>query len=145
MSRTLGGQPSTPLTHSGVPRWPRRKPPPSDADVRWSEEIVPQILAAKAERARLLVGQEDRVAQLEHLLFQRDPIGINFESNADEYRPEAETITLRLPEAGTEADLLRIIHEEFVHWFGDSTAGPISRYEGIASDVWLILNEGPDA
>jgi hypothetical protein len=94
-----------------VPRWPRRKPPPSDADIRWTEEIAPQIRAAKAERARRLVGQEDLVVRLERLLFERDPIGINFDSNTDEYRAEAETITLRLPEARTETDLLQIIHE----------------------------------
>jgi hypothetical protein len=128
-----------------VPRWPRRKPPPSDADVRWTEEIAPQIRAAKADRARRLVGQEDLVARLEGLLFEHDPIGINFESNTDEYRAEAETITLRLPEARTEAELLRVIHEEFLRWFGESTAGPVARYEGIASEIWLILHGGPDA
>jgi hypothetical protein len=129
----------------GVPRSPRRKPRPSDADVRWTDEIAPQIRAAKAERARRLVGQEDLVAQLERLLFERDPIGINFESNTDEYRPEAETITLRVPEARTEADLLRIVHEEFTRWFGESTAGPVAGYEGIASEIWLILDDSPDA
>jgi hypothetical protein len=131
------------VAHFGVPRWPRRKPP-SNADVQWIEKTAPQVSAAKAERAHRLVGQEDLVAQLERLLFDRDPIGINFESNTDEYRPEAETITLRLPEARTEADLLRTIHEEFTRWFGESTAGPVARYEGIASEIWLIRHDGPN-
>jgi hypothetical protein len=127
-----------------VPRWPRRKPPQSDAVALWSEERAAHVRAARAERARRLVGQEDHVARLERLLFERDPIGIAFGPD-DEYRPEAETITLRLPEAETEADLLRIIHDEFTRWFGESTAGPISRYEGIASDIWLMLRVEPDA
>jgi hypothetical protein len=120
--------------------WRRSKQNPSDdPDRLWRDQIAPQVKAAKEERRRLLVGQEDRVASLERLLFVLDPIGINFEENADEYLPEAETITLRLPEASTETELLRIVHEEFVQWFGESTAGPINRYERIASEIWALL------
>lgn len=118
-----------------MPRWPRRKESPVGVDELWSQEIRPRIKADKGERLRRLVGQEDRVTQLERLLFEHDPIGINFEDNTDEYRPEAETITLRLPEAASEVDLLRIIHEAFVQWFGSPTAGPISRYQRIASEI----------
>jgi hypothetical protein len=56
------------------------------------------------------------------------------------YQPEAETITLRLPEVSTKADLLRIVHEQFVAWFGESTAGPINRYERITSEIWALLH-----
>ena len=80
------------------------------------------------------MGQEDLVASIEELLFRHDPILINFGHNTDEYRPEAETITLRLPEAATEQDLQRIVHEEFVHWFGN--AGPVEHYESIAREIW---------
>jgi len=124
--------------------WRRSKQPAADPDRQWREEIAPQVKAAKEERQRRLVGQENTVAQLEGLLFQHDPIGINFEENVDEYRTEAETITLRLPEATTEAELVRIIHEEFVRWFGESTAGPTTRYERIASQIWELLH-GPPA
>ena len=109
-----------------------------DRDRQW-QEIAPRVKAAAEERQRQLVGQEDRVVSLERLFFARDPIGINFSENADEYRPEAETITLRLPEASSETELLWIVHEEFVRWFGESTAGPINRYEGIASEIWGLL------
>jgi hypothetical protein len=116
-----------------------------DSDRQWLEEIAPRVQAAKEERERLLVGQEDMVAALEQLLFERDPIGINFEENADEYRLEAETITLRLPEAATEGDLCRIIHQEFVRCFDADLAGPPTRYEGIASEIWAILSEADDS
>ena len=118
--------------------WRRKKTPPADPDREWREEIAPRVKAAKEERARLLVGQESRVVNLEEVLFQHDPIGINFGENVDEYRPEAETITLRLPEASTMDDLLRIVHEEFVRWFGQSVAGPISRYEDITAEIWAM-------
>ena len=113
-----------------------------DPERQWREEIAPLIRARKEERQRGLVGQEDRVASIACLLFDQDPIGINFVDNTDEYRSEAETITLRLPETSTKAELLRIVHEEFVMWFGESTAGPMTRYERIASGIWSLLDNG---
>ncbi len=89
----------------------------------------------------MLVGQEDEVDWLEALLFEADPIGINFEENSDEYRPEAETIQLRRAEAHSTADVRRIIHEEFVRWFDDQLAGPPERYEQVARQVWERWNE----
>ena len=66
------------------------------------------------------------------LLFEVDPIGINFETNADEYEPEVDTILPRLEEGKTVEDLQRIVHEEFVRWFGAETAGAAAKYMGIA-------------
>ena len=110
----------------------------------------------------LLVGQEGIVASIECLLFEHDPIGIvldtgsedfgalqvalyerdgvmlSFETNSDEYRPEAETIVLRLPEANNEDDARTIVWEEFTRWFGPELAGPQSRYEQIARGVWNL-------
>jgi hypothetical protein len=85
------------------------------------------------------------VATIEALLFRHDPIGINFTHNPDEYRSEAETITLRLPEATTKDDLQRIIHEEFVRWFDAETAGPPDRYDSITEEIWQLWRPGPPA
>lgn len=112
------------------------------ADRIWRWELAPMVRAAQEERATKLVGLEDLVASIERLLFEEDPIGINFDTNLDEYRAEAETITLRLGEASTDTDLLPIVHEEFVTWFGEETAGPMSRYEHIASAIWEIYTQG---
>jgi len=71
------------------------------------------------------------------ILFRHDPIGINFETNTDEYDPEVGTILPRLKEANSEEDLIRIIHEEFVRWFnGDDLVGEPNRYKLIAGDIW---------
>jgi hypothetical protein len=121
-------------------KWFRRRRLQAAVDPEW-DEIAARHRAAAEERTRRLVGQESTVAWLERLLFEHDPIGINFEENEDEYRPEAQTILLRRAEAVTMADLTRIIHEEFVAWFGKETAGPRSRYKAIARDVWAVWSE----
>jgi hypothetical protein len=69
------------------------------------------------------------------LLFEVDPAGINFETNADEYEPEVDTILPRLGGAQTAEDLQRVVHEEFVRWFGIETAGPPEKYAVIAQRI----------
>jgi hypothetical protein len=73
---------------------------------------------------------------LSQLLFAADPVGINFETNTDEYDPEVGTIIPRLQHANTKDDVLQIIHEEFCTWFDAETAGPIGAYVEIAGKVW---------
>jgi hypothetical protein len=75
------------------------------------------------------------------LLFRRDPIGINFEDNTDEYEAEVGTILPRLNECHSSLDVLRVVHEEFVRWFDSGTAGPREAYEEIASEVWILWQE----
>lgn len=119
--------------------------PSKDPEAPAVDEILPRRTADRVARKRALVGRENRVEQLEALLFKHDPIGINYEHNTDEYRPEAETITLRRSEAISESALLRVIHEEFVRWFGSSSAGSSSRYGEIASEYWVMLQRVADA
>ncbi len=114
----------------------------AEVDRYWREVLVPRIAAARAEREQALIGQEDIVARVEALLFYHDPIGINFETNTDEYRAEAQAIVLRLGSATDEASVARITHEEFVKWFGASTAGAFERYRTIGSDIWHLLAAG---
>lgn len=80
----------------------------------------------------------DLVARLEELLFRHDPTSLDFGNNTDEYRSEADTIAARLPEATTELDVRRIVHEEFVHWFDPDIAGPPERYDDIAREIWQV-------
>ena len=71
------------------------------------------------------------------ILFRHDPMGINFETNRDEYEPEVGTILPRLKEANSDEDLTCIIHEEFIRWFnGDNLVGEPARYKLIAGDIW---------
>lgn len=95
------------------------------------EEILENRRRLKAEYGKLY----DEVAAL---LFRHDPEGINFETNTDEYEPEVGTILPRLRNCDSEADALRIVHEEFVRWFGADTAVPRERYAKIAAEIWQV-------
>lgn len=91
----------------------------------------------RAERARIRDEYGNLFDELSGILFTHDPIGINFETNTDEYEPEVGTILPRLTEADSPIALRRIIHEEFVRWFnGEDTAGPESSYEELAQEIW---------
>jgi len=74
-------------------------------------------------------------------LFRDDPIGINFETNADEYEPEVGTILPRLESCESASDAVRVVHEEFERWFGADTAGPAERYESVAAEIWQLWSE----
>ena len=82
------------------------------------------------------------VAELEAILFKHDVMGIAFEENTDEYRPEAETIALRRTEARSLDDVRRIVHEEFVRWFDAPPAGPEVKYQALAEDIWRVWTRG---
>jgi hypothetical protein len=73
------------------------------------------------------------------LLFRHDPIGISFDNpKTGEYEPEAGTILPRLSGCHSSEEVLRVVHEEFVRWFGADTAGQQERYEQIASELWQL-------
>jgi hypothetical protein len=94
-----------------------------------------EILSAR-RRLRDEYGQ--LFDMLAGLLFREDPVGINFETNTSEYEPEAETILPRLRQCQSADDVRRVVHQEFVRWFGDSTAGAEARYASVASKVWEL-------
>lgn len=105
---------------------------------RTREEILQERRRQRAEYGRLF----DSVAAL---LFRHDPIGIAFENeNTDEYEPETGTILPRLRSCQSASDVRRVVHEEFVRWFGAGNAGPEERYSEIASEIWQLWHP-PDA
>lgn len=73
------------------------------------------------------------------LLRAADPIGlIAVGAPDDEYEPEVSTLLPRLREANAAGDVQRIVHEEFVRWFGPDIAGPISGYADVSERIWRI-------
>jgi hypothetical protein len=69
-----------------------------------------------------------------------DPIGlIQGGAPLDEYDPEVGTVLPRLRGATSCGDVRTILHEEFVHWFGDEVAGRIEHYDQAAESIWAIL------
>jgi hypothetical protein len=72
------------------------------------------------ERDRLKKQYGLLFATVAALLFESDPIGINFGDNTDEYEPEAGTILPRLASAKSVDDVQTIVDEEFSRWFRQS-------------------------
>jgi hypothetical protein len=70
------------------------------------------------------------------LLFQNDPMGINFGDNTDEYESEAGTILTRLSGAKAIEDVQTIVYEEFCRWFGEVEAGPREAYREVSVKIW---------
>jgi len=62
----------------------------------------------------------------------------------DEYDPEVSTILPRLREAKAAVDVQRIVHEEFVRWFGADLVGPLTNCADIAEKMrgtWLACGQ----
>jgi hypothetical protein len=76
-------------------------------------------------------------AEINRMIFEADPIGINFEDNTDEYEPEVGTIIPRLPSCVSAACVRRVVHEEFERWFGADIAGPEARYTALSEGIWV--------
>jgi hypothetical protein len=95
---------------------------------------------AQRHRRELKAQYKELFDHVNEILFRHDPIGINYESNTDEYEPEVGTILPRLREARSPDDLRRIVHQEFLKWFGDM-ADPEERYTLIAEEIWQVYRQ----
>jgi len=82
------------------------------------------------------------VAAVERAINEADPIGLlETGAPADEYAPEIGTIVPRLVSVGRPEDVATLLHEEFIRWFGDDTAGPRHAYEASARRIWEAVME----
>ena len=89
------------------------------------------------ERRRLKAEYRDLYDEIAALLFRLDPQGINYETNTDEYEPEVSTILPRLRGCRSEEDVLQVVQEEFLHWFGED-AGTREQNAPIAAEIWQL-------
>ena len=82
--------------------------------------------------------------EVSRLLREADPILlIDIGTPDDEYDLEVSTILPRLRQAKSPEDVQRIVHEEFIHWFGAETAGPATHYAGVSDNIWEVWNKFP--
>ena len=105
--------------------------------------MQPDVSSVGLNRRALLAVYEDTVSAIEALLFRLDPMGINFEDNTDEYRPEAESIARRLIKSrpASRHEVMPIVLGEFAHWFGDFAVQPPYSYEAVVDEVWACWLE----
>ena len=85
---------------------------------------------------------QDLVAAVERAINEADPIGL-LEGGApsDEYAPEIGMIIPRLAHAQRPDDVTGVVHEEFLRWLGEGTAGPRKAYEAPSRRIWDALLE----
>jgi len=115
-----------------------------DSSVDWETKQA-EIQSARARRAADTSNSQELVAEVTRVHFDADPIGINFETNIDEYAAEAETIVINLPRVAGVADTQALVHETFRAWFGPSSAGSSDRYAGVAVEIWIAWCRTRDA
>jgi hypothetical protein len=102
-------------------------------DDSWVPEWV-KVERAKREELRKQYGA--LFMEVSGILFDVDPIGINFEDNADEYAAEVGTILPRLETCLTAESVRSVVHEQFIRWFGPDVAGEEAKYHEAADRIW---------
>ena len=103
-------------------------------------EAVERHKRNKARREELKRQYGELFEDISAALFRNDPMGINFETNTDEYEPEAGTILPRLRTCESEEDVLDVVYEEFKNWFDPASAGPKENYTNVSAEIWAIWN-----
>jgi hypothetical protein len=97
-------------------------------------DAIETNINAKREQLKKQYGSLfDTVAGL---LFEDDPMGINFNDNTDEYDPETGAILPRLTGAKSARDVQTIVHEEFCQWFDPDGAGSRDAYREVSVKIW---------
>ena len=94
-----------------------------------------------AARRALTKAYSTAFGRLSQILFEEDPIGINFEDNTDEYDPEARTILPGLRHCRTIDEIQSLLYLAFVRWFDAEIAGPPARYRRAAERIWTEMAE----
>ncbi len=108
------------------------------------EAVTERARSDMEARHRALEPLAGVVANISAALLRADPVGLGDAGSADEYDSEAETVVLRLSDRAilsTEDEVLQIVHDEFVRWFGEDLAGPRERYSAAAAEVHRIWGE----
>jgi hypothetical protein len=77
------------------------------------------------------------------IMLKHNPIGLDFETNIDEYDPEARTVIPRLRDCASSGDVERVLHEEFCAWFTPELAGPAEAYRAMAEELWRFWSSSP--
>jgi hypothetical protein len=108
-------------------------------------EVVKRIEDERKARQNVRATNPEFFAAVSKLMFEHDPISINFGENTDEYEAEAGSIIPRLSSCASADDVTTVVHEEFMRWFGKDTAGERSRYINLAKDIWALWQRrGPN-
>lgn len=80
-------------------------------------------------------------ADLRILLIDHDPVGLisDDDKNYDEYDPEVDSIFSSLHTCENADDVLDLVWNVFVYWFGEKTLKGKEHYRGIADEIWNAI------
>jgi hypothetical protein len=93
----------------------------------------------KAQRKLLRAQYGNLFERVAAILFEDDPMGINFESNTDEYESEAGTILPRLSLTMDVQDVEAVVHQEFCRWFGEDDEP--HNYHAVAVKIFAEMHK----
>lgn len=82
--------------------------------------------------------EQGLVAQISAILFEADPLEVNYEINTDEYDGEAEDIAQGLTQVTDVGSVRELVHACFVRWSSPESAGPASRFDEMAEQIWAV-------
>ena len=99
------------------------------------------LLVHAKDRAKLRGAYKELFEGAAAILLRRDPAGLDYETNIDEYDPEVRTTLPRLASCSSPDDVQRVLHEEFTRWFTPEDAGPPERYRGAALELWQLWQD----
>jgi hypothetical protein len=107
----------------------------------FSQEVTVKIKQIRDIQESIKKQDPKLFSAVSAAIFQEDPAGINYKTNTDEYDGEATRIIMRLPDCSSVDDVASVIHEEFIFSFDKETAGPQSRYMGLAKKIWTFWHD----
>src|SRR5690349_57350 len=100
------------------------------------------VLGKTQVGAQRRLGSADSMrGELVALLFRHDPIHISYETNCEDYEPEALRILARLSDCLGPEDVCQIVYQEFVRSFGREAVGAREQYEQLGLDAWGLWQQ----
>jgi hypothetical protein len=96
----------------------------------------PERERIREERRRLRAEYGPLLDRIAGILFRHDPAHVNFETNTDEYEPEAGTILSRLRDCASADDAHRVVREELLRWFGVDGVRDDDRVGRVSRETW---------
>ncbi len=97
----------------------------------WPPDVVARVENDRAAREEVRRRYPELFAAVSAAMFRHDVIGLNFDTNSDEYDPEAGTVIPRLKDCSSAEDVATVLHEEYSNWFGPKTAGAKVKYAAL--------------
>jgi|GEM_PF-1357198 len=100
----------------------------------------------RIEKAKLALADCDKVRKqdpqlfkaVSAVMFKLDPMGINYQTNTDEYDPEVGLLIPQLKKCSSPDDVAGALFEIFKSQFDADMAGKRERYDGLAKEIWKI-------